>query len=205
MLVRALLIQQKETAEVAQKTAQTVQKVAQAARTVALLANPWVLGAIAIAIARTPIYLLFHNSDADIDTETIESQATSSTGIPGAPNSSISIPGVTITLKGPPASGNGEDITYDVVVFYDPAVAKVPIENIVLYDTIPPGATFVGTDGVQAPDSTPSVVTWSLKDPANQKTLPHNTAPDSKRYLYYKYCQCKNSCGRWWWKLNRFR
>ena len=173
----------KRTAEVTQKTAQTVQKVAQAARTVALLANPWVLGAIAIAIAILLIYLLFfHNSDADIDTETIESQATSSTGIPGAPNSSISIPGVTITLKGPPASGNGEDITYDVVVFYDPAVAKVPIENIVLYDTIPPGATFVGTDGVQAPDSTPSVVTWSLKDPANQKlfhiTL-HPTANDT--------------------------
>ena len=160
----------KRTAEIAQKTAQTVQKVAQAARAVALLANPWVLGAIAIAIAILLIYLLFfHNSGADLETEDIQNQTTSTSGVPGAPGAPISIPGVTVTLKGPPTSGNGEDIVYDVLVAYDPAVAKIPIENIVLYDTIPAGATFVSTDGVQAPDSTPSVVTWSLKDPANQK------------------------------------
>lgn len=160
----------KRTAEVAQKTAQVAQKAAQAARAAAILANPWVLGAIAIAIAILLIYLLFfHNADVDVDTDVIQNQTTSTSGTPGAPGAPLSVPGVTITLKGPSTSKNGEDIVYEVVVAYDPAVAKVPIENIVLYDTIPIGATFVGTDGVQAADSTPSVVTWSLKDPTNQK------------------------------------
>ena len=159
----------KRTAEVAQKTAQTVQKAAQAARTAALLANPWVLGAIAIALAILLIYLLFFHNGGGDDVSLDDSQATSSTAPGGVPGSVPSIPGVTVRLTGPDQSQNGADITYEVSVVYDPSLAKVPLENVILFDTIPNNATFVGTDGVQAADSTSSVVTWSLKDPANQK------------------------------------
>ena len=89
------------------------------------------------------------------------------------------IPGLTIKLTGPPESGNGRDIVYEVTVDYDPAIAKTPIENIVLVDVIPNTATFVSTDGVQAADSTPTTVTWSLKDPANQKLFHVTLHPKS--------------------------
>ena len=165
----------------AQKTVKVAKATVQAARAAALLANPWVLGAIGIALAILLIYLLFFQGGDSSDTDFVENQPVASS-LPGAPGEKPSIPGVTVILKGPPERENGQDIIYDVTVLYDPAVAKVPIENIVLFDTVPNNATFVETDGVQAADSTPTTVTWSLKDPTNQKlfhiTL-HPTASDT--------------------------
>jgi len=158
-----------------------------AAATTAVAASPvgWIIAGIVIVILI--IFLLymffFKGSSGDSEDEFLQNQSSSSTETPGSPGTAISIPGVTVNLTGPQISENGVDITYEIAVAYDPTIAKIPIENIVLYDIIPIGATFVTTDGVQAPDSTPSVVTWSLKDPTNQKPF-HITLRPTANDIY---------------------
>ncbi len=141
----------------------------QAARTTAMLANPWVWVVVGvIVIVLIFIIIMFHFSGSSESEDDNSGMAPTTTG-PGGPVSAITIPGLTISLSGPTEINNGQDIEYTVSYTYDVSVGKTPIENVALVDAIPINAIFVSTDGIQAADSTSKIVTWSLKDPVNQK------------------------------------
>ncbi len=148
----------------AKKIFDTAKKV----RTAASALNPWMLLAVIVAVFLFFIYMYFFSGHTSIeDTDTQSTALPSTTG--GGKLPAITIPGLTITLSGPTTVNNGEDIEYTVSYTYDSSVGKVPVENIVLFDKIPDNAKFVKTDGVQASDSTSTLVTWSLEEPSNQK------------------------------------
>jgi hypothetical protein len=160
------------------KKAQAATEVVEAGAT---FANPVVLIIILVVIGLFLIYIFFfsHASALKMDDDNNTQQpTTTSTG--STSSTTVTIPGLTITLTtSKPEYENGEDIVYTVSYTYDTTVGKTPLEDIVLYDTIPSNASFVSTTGVQTPDSTTSVVNWSLKDPTNQSAFTITLHPTS--------------------------
>lgn len=149
-------------------TAQKARAAIQTIQAVAAAINPWVLVIILVIFGIIIIYIFFFSSGSSVnDTDNGTTSAPSTNGKGTIPI--VSIPGLTITLTGRGAVNNGEDIEYTVAYTYDAAIGKIPIENIVLFDKIPDNAKFVSTDGVQAKDSTPTLVSWPLEEPTNQK------------------------------------
>jgi hypothetical protein len=78
------------------------------------------------------------------------------------------IPGLTLTLYGPDSINNGELISYTVDVYYDPATATTPIEDITVFDNLPLNIEFSDASGIFQYDSAQKNVSWSLSEGANQ-------------------------------------
>jgi uncharacterized repeat protein (TIGR01451 family) len=151
-------------------------KIKQVVQAIRWIANPYAI--VFLILFSTAIFALMSSSSGGLalSGET-NPEPTPGTGGTAPPSS---IPGLTIKVtSNPPCTTptpnadycvqNGEDLVYTISYTYDISVGKIPLENIVLYDTIPKGATFVSTTGVRASDSNTAVVTWSLKDPSNQQ------------------------------------
>lgn len=143
---------------------------------------PWVIAAILIVVGIILIYFFFFKSSSSSNNDISTSQTPTSSTLPGGGAGQASkIPGLILTLSGPTSINNGEDIEYTVSYTYDSSIGKVPVGSIVLFDKIPDNAKFVKTDGVQATDSTSTLVTWSLEEPSNQrpfKIILHPAADD---------------------------
>lgn len=151
-------------------TAKKAKAAVQAAQAAVTVANPWVIAIILIVVGLILIYIFFFSQGSALEMDDNNNvPPPSAPSIPGGP-SVVAVPGLTITLTtSKPQYENGEDIEYTISYTYDTTIGKSPLEDIVLYDTIPTNASFVSTSGAQTPDSTTSVVSWSLKDPENQK------------------------------------
>ncbi len=85
------------------------------------------------------------------------------------------IPGLTVTLTGLDQVENGTPITYEVKFTYDPAVARVPLENIELFITLPSIVTFVDSSGETS--STVNTVVWPLRSTQNQSGFTFSLQP----------------------------
>lgn len=173
----------KSAVNTAKKIGSTIDKAKtaiQASRAAVVLANPWVLAIIAAIIGLLLIYIFFF-SDTSSDDDTISppppAPATASGG-----TATPQVPGFTFNITvDPPCAPiepgfdscvqNGQDITYTVSYTYDPSVGKIPLTNLVIVDSVPPSAHFVSTTGVQGADSTPTLLTFPLEDPVNQKSF----------------------------------
>lgn len=160
--------------------AQKARAAAQAVQAAAAAANPWVIAIILAVVGVILIYIFFFSHGSALEDNNSDTATTTAPG--GGTIPPKGIPGLSITMTGPQVVNNGEDIEYTISYTYDVSLGKVPLESILLFDTVPQNASFVSTSGVQAADSTPTLVTWSLQDPANQKPFNivlHPTVEDS--------------------------
>lgn len=173
----------KSAVNTAKKIGSTIDKAKtaiQASRAAVVLANPWVLAIIAAIIGLILIYFFFF-SDTSSNDDATSPPPPPSVSTNGGTATPL-VPGFTFNITvDPPCSPiepgfdscvqNGQDITYTVSYTYDVSVGKVPLINLVIVDSVPLSAHYVSTTGVQGADSVPTLLTFPLEDPVNQKSF----------------------------------
>lgn len=104
----------------------------------------WIIGGIVIFII---IFMLFFAGGSGFSGEDSTTGSASSPGGGSSPPGTSPIeplpPGLTINVIARNQVANGEPIEYAVNVSYNPSLGTAPIEQIIVYDTLPPNTEFV--------------------------------------------------------------
>lgn len=111
------------------------------------------------------IYLLFFGGGGSLP---FGSNSASPTPAPSSGGSTYPpIPGLTLTLIGPEIIANGELLKYTVETSYDSS-QTLPIENITIFNDIPPGTSFSASNSTGSFTESGSQVSWPLSNPDNR-------------------------------------
>lgn len=95
------------------------------------------------------------------------------------------IPGLNLSLSGPKAVSNSEDIQYSVGVSYNPPTNEFPIETITIADRLPDNTTFVGATRSYTCDPSPCdansrIISWALANAENRNGFTITLKPTGK-------------------------
>lgn len=93
------------------------------------------------------------------------------------------LPGLTLSLNAPSAVQNGQSIQYQITVTYDGANTSIPLDSITAYNRLPEKTSFVSATGQYEYNEKDSIISWSMKNPENQKNFSFVLQPREENIL----------------------